>query len=210
MKCHSNQPKWVNSDFLSRIDEKNHYCNVYRCRPNQFNEARKRDAMKRVKQMNLYLKRTHIKESVKNANGNPKKLWRMIKSIWPDKNKTSAIDNILGSKDKFEMANHLNKHFTNAGAKIGATIEPVEMAQLAAEPNQTLPEMTEISISEVWTLLKNLSPAKAIGLDGISACLLKVCTDLVLEPLYYALSPSLKSKRFPNSRCTLQWISQQP
>ena len=42
IKCKTSQPKWVTSDFLSCIDEKQHWTNINRRRPSPYNAERKR------------------------------------------------------------------------------------------------------------------------------------------------------------------------
>ena len=57
LKCRENQPKWVTAKFLSMVDEKHHWCNIYKRRPTQFNAARKREATQRVNRMKRALKK---------------------------------------------------------------------------------------------------------------------------------------------------------
>ncbi len=169
IKCRSDQPKWVNSDFLSLIDEKNHRCNVYNRRPNQINAARRREAIEKVKQMKRYLKRTYIEDSLNNSKGDQKKLWRTIKNIWPLDSKRTTFSSINGHEDEQSMANELNLHFSTVGSKLAATFDNIPDQQLTIHLRENLPQLTEIGIDDVWKALCSLSPSKATGLDGIPA-----------------------------------------
>ena len=48
IKIYDNQPKWVKGDSLGAIDKKEHWRNVHKRRLSPYNEARKREATKRV------------------------------------------------------------------------------------------------------------------------------------------------------------------
>ncbi len=197
IKCCSDQPKWVNSDFLSLIDEKNHRCNVYNRRPNQLNAAKKREATRRVKQMKRYLRRTYIEDSIQNTKDDPKKLWRTIKSIWPSKNKSTTINSINGNDDAHSMANTLNTHFSTVGSNLADTINTRTDQLPTFTDDAALPQLTEINIDDVWKLICTLSPSKATGLDGIPARLIKLCGHLILSPLHYIFNLSIKTLTFP-------------
>ena len=64
LKIWSNQPKWITSDFLYLLDEKQHICNVHRRRPTQFTAARKREIMQRVARTKRLRGRTYIMDSL--------------------------------------------------------------------------------------------------------------------------------------------------
>ena len=51
IKCHVNQPKWITTELLSSIDEKQHWANMNRRRPSQYAAARKREAYIRVSKL---------------------------------------------------------------------------------------------------------------------------------------------------------------
>ena len=197
IKCCSDQPKWVNPDFLSLIDEKNHLCKVYKRRPSQYNAAWKREAVKRVKQMKRYLKHTHIEESLRDSEGDQKKLWRTINNIWPNKSKTTNINNINGSEDPMEMANSMNDYFSTIGSKLGNNFKPNIDWKMTDDQDPRLPQLNEIKIDDVWDLIHMLSHSKATGLDGIPARVVKLCGEHILSPLHYIFNLSVKTLTFP-------------
>ncbi len=147
--------------------------------------------------MKRYLRRTYIEESVKNTMGDPKKLWRTIKNIWAANSKSTNFSSINGQEDVQSMANSLNNHFSTVGSKLADTIITDTDQQPTYVNNSDHPQLTEISIDDVWKLLCSLSPSKATGLDGIPARIIKICSDLILAPLHYIFNLSVKTLTFP-------------
>ncbi len=60
------------------------------------------------------------------------------------------------------------------------------------------PQLQEISPQDIWTLLQELSPAKATGSDGISARMVKACGDSLIEPLHFLFNLSIRTQTFPD------------
>ncbi len=122
IKVKNEQARWVTGEFLSQIDEKNHRCNIYKRRPTVENALRRRDAIRRVAKMKRILKRTYIKESLEQYQGNAKKTWQVICELWPNKDKSTTINTINGERDSRKIANALNDHFTSIGPKLSEKI----------------------------------------------------------------------------------------
>ena len=198
LKCKANLPKWITGDFLSAVDEKEHRCNIYSRRPTVENAARKRRAIRLVKQMKRVLKKGHIEEALTECQGDPKQTWKVIKSLWPGKSKSTAIKCINDSNDPQVIANMLNTHFTNAGSNIGRHIEPIVRHARTYPSDTDRPQLNEIQMEDIWELLCTLSPAKASGTDGITARLIKACGETILEPLYHIFNMSVAQSKFPN------------
>ena len=78
LKVRSGQAKWVTSEFLSLIDEKNHLCNKFRKKTTVENAQKRKDAMKRVVKMKRNLKRNYIQENLTRHDGDAKKTWQTI------------------------------------------------------------------------------------------------------------------------------------
>ncbi len=118
IKSRENQPRWITSEFLSLVDYKHHTANVHRRRPSQYTAARKREAYLLVSKMKRKLKRGYVLEAIHDCHGDIKKTWRLIKTLWPTKNKSSKISTISDTSDPSEIANKLNDHFVKVGEKL--------------------------------------------------------------------------------------------
>ena len=199
IKCKSNQPKWITGDLLSLIDEKEHLCNIYNRRPTPYNQARKRAAVRRVKQVKQILKKGFIEEALRECHGDSKQTWKVIKTLWPGKKKSIKIKSINGLTDSLDMANALNSHFATAGTSISNKENPDVYYERQWPPDDGRPQMNVITMQSIWELLSKLSPAKACGTDGIPARLIKACGDTILEPLYHIFNLSATSLKFPSA-----------
>ena len=197
IRCRNNQPKWVTGDFLSAIDEKEHFCNVFSRRPTQFNEARMRRAIRIVKQMKRALKRGYIEEALLACKGDPKKTWRVIKSLWPGKTKSADIKKINDLTNTAEIADCLNDHFAVAGVKVNRSVTPDRPIERLEVNQEGRPQLAYVNEGDIWKQLTQLSVAKACGNDGIPARVIKACGDILVRPLYHVFNLCIELGKFP-------------
>ncbi len=201
IKSHTNQAQWVTGEFLSLVDTKHHFCNVYRRRPTVHNAIRRREAIARVKYMKKALKRDYVREALHNCEGDSKRTWRMIKSLWPTKSKQTTIHMLNNLTNETEIANELNSHFCNIGPTLSKSITPTGPCDSINNTGTSF-DLRPITMDEIVKVLAELSPSKACGLDGITARLVKACGDTILPPLHYLFNLSLSTLTFPD-----QWKS---
>ena len=126
-------------------------------------------------------------------------MWKVIKTVWPNNRKHTNIDKILMSKNPAEMANHLNDHFVQVGPTLSISIRPSTPYTRCTQSDEGLPQMSEISMHDIWKALKELSPSKATGSDNIPAHLIKACGDTIIVPLHYICNSSVHSMTFPST-----------
>ena len=96
-----------------------------------------------------------------------------------------------------KMANILNAHFASAGLKVNQSTSPTHVMSRSYPNQEGRPQIEELSPQDIWTLLCDLSPAKATGSDGISARLIKACGDSIIEPLHFIFNMSIRTQIFP-------------
>ena len=129
IKCKDNQAKWVTGEFLSLLDEREHIGTICSKHPTLQNLARKRDVNRRIKQMKRALKRNYVADAIESARGDTKKTWKIIKELWPTKQKRTKISKVGEETDPIAVANTLNRHFCDAGPnlakKFGDTADPI-------------------------------------------------------------------------------------
>ncbi len=198
IKCRSEQPKWITNEFLSLIDEKEHLCNIYQRCPTPFNDARRKLVQRRIKQMKRALKKAYIEDAIRDCRGDSKKTWRLIKSIWPTKSKSPVINKMHNDTSPESIADMLNSHFATAGLKVNQSTSPTSLMSRVYPDQEGRPQIETLSPQDIWTLLKELSPAKATGSDGISARLIKACSDAIIEPLHFLFNLSIRTEVFPD------------
>ena len=172
IKCHSEQAKWVTGEFLSLVDSKHHYCNIYRRRPTAYNATKRREAIARVKYMKKVLKRDYVRDALQDCDGDSKRTWRLIKTLWPTKSRSTSILKINDLTDPQSIANALNNHFCEIGPKLSRNIQSLDPLSDSNESGNIF-ELRPIEMDEIIRVLSELSPSKACGLDGLTARLLK-------------------------------------
>ena len=197
IKSKSNQPKWVTGDFLSAIDAREHICNIFTKHPMLENAARRWQAITLVKRMKNQLKRNYISEALSDCKGDSKQIWKIIKGLWPSKQKENRISGIEGHTDELEMANLLNKHFCNIGPELAAKIDSnVESIISFNDPLNSF-NLSEVTYDEVLKQCQQLSATKACGVDGVTARLIRACGDAIVEPLTFIINLSIRTCRVP-------------
>ncbi len=130
--------------------------------------------------MKKSLKKAYIEEAIKDCKGDLKKMWRLIKTRWPSKGKSTVIGKMLNDTDPSRIADTLNSHFATAGLKVNQTTNPVNIMQRTYPDQTDRPQLSEMSPQDIGKLLQKLSPAKATGSDGISARMVKACRESII------------------------------
>ncbi len=125
LKLRENAPAWLNTDYLSHVDEREFWAKKCRKSPSDFNFSMKIDAIKRTQTFRDSLKRSYFQESLLNAEGDMKKTWQAIKKFWQGKSKKTDITELQNCTTNTEMANCPNKLFVEIGPKLADNI-PVE------------------------------------------------------------------------------------
>ena len=131
--------------------------------------------------------------------GNPTKLWKTLNDVTGRKNTPSVTcivaDNVTYTDSK-SIAETLNLFFTSIGSTLAAKLMPT-----ASPSSQTVvqePEHQPITENFVLNQLKSLKTNKAIGLDNISARLIKDASVVICGQLTCLYNRSLQSAVFPN------------
>ena len=101
-------------------------------------------------------------------------MWSVIKLLTGQKGKANCINEINGSNDDKEMANHINKFFSDIGPKLAADIpESLLNVNYDRLPNVEPFELRLTTLSEIKELLGNIPDCKSTGNDGIPVKFLK-------------------------------------
>jgi len=126
-------------------------------------------------------------------------MWRAIKETLPSNR--CGINAIFSDgklqTDPTSIAETLNNHFSSIGKKLAKAFSSALSDQcFACSSNFSLQPVT---ISFVEEQLSQLKINKAIGLDNISARLLRDSASVLARSLQYIINLSLESGRFPSS-----------
>ena len=153
-----------------------------------------RELRRSAKRMIKTKKRDYIRNLANTIKFNPKQFWKFFKS---KSNKSTLPDTMTLADSTFksssDKADALNKFF--------ASVFLPRPQNPCFPPSNTVPvtptEFSDVSVEEVCRLLNNLSTSKATGPDGISARLLKECSDVLAPSLTALFNKSITLGKVP-------------
>lgn len=169
---------------------------------------------------NLKVYNKILKQAIKEAKSNyydkyftkyindPRKTWDAINNILGRSKKSKqspteiiACDQVY--KDKKDMADQLNVHFTNIGAQLASEI-PITSCQMhnfrhyMNEPTNNIFKMKTVSEEEIIKIIEDLKPKFTPDMDRISNKLLKNIKYEICSPLTAIINQSITKGIFPN------------
>lgn len=151
--------------------------------------------------------RNHHRELLRETERNPDKFWRILKNIFPTKNKSSCakLFDIDGSRisDKSEIAQHFCSFFTNiAGTLKSKSIMFTNFVwgapKYTAAKTRLKFKLNPVTVNEVFVLLKGLRRKKAAGPDNLPPGFLKDIAVQIAAPLTHVINTSIRTGIVPN------------
>ena len=105
----------------------------------------------------------------------------------------------MASLTEKKIANFLNEHFSDTGARMQADItSDASLNDFHYQCAPPLFELSDISMADVATAIDRLKSTQSCGLDGVTANLVKSAKTELLEPLTYLFNLSIKQRCFPD------------
>ena len=148
-------------------------------------------------------KSKHYCELIEQSKGDSSRIWKAVNEVSSRDNKSSTPQYIVtdGVKhsDPKSIATALNTYFASVGKSLAAKFTTVSQT-FTASPTpvpETMFELEEVQESYVLAQLQTLKTNKAIGLDKISARLLKSASCSISKSVTRLLNFSIKSNHFP-------------
>ena len=154
------------------------------------------ESIKLAKDMKLQLQQNHVKNALQQAGGDSKEMWKVLKELWPLKNKSSNIKSLNGECDDAKMANIMNDHLATIGSVLGEAHAEVNFKHFLPTAPPTF-NLTKIDAQSVYTLLTEVCPSKACGLDGLTVRLIRDADDTLVCPLTHIFNLSIPTGVFP-------------
>jgi hypothetical protein len=152
------------------------------------------------------LKTTYENQLLKNNKNNPKKLWQSIKDICHlNKSHSNCSELITSKSDPKSSLNYCNNFFANIGKHLAdKTLNDLSVTQDFLASNTKLKKfnnksffMTPTDENEVESLILDLKPDSAPGIDKCSPVLIKTIRKSIVIPLTHIFNISLSSGVFP-------------
>ncbi|KXJ26086.1 putative RNA-directed DNA polymerase from transposon BS [Exaiptasia diaphana] len=206
------QPAWINSSVLNAIKSRNSLLKKARKSNSPDDWSKYKHAKGLATNLIKKTKRIYFQETIENNKGNPKGIWKALKSLT---GKEKAKTNITELKttgglicDKTEIAEELNDYFVNIAehlSKDGDTsshfydaslLENYVASKLHGGETYEIPPMTA---DDVLKIINKISANKATGPDGISARIIKIIAPVFARPLCRLINQSIKTSTFPSN-----------
>ena len=150
-------------------------------------------------------KRMHFQQSIDDNKGNPKEIWKALKSLTKSQKSRKVTelrreDGTLET-DTSAMANMLNiaqehkKNQTSSVSFDSSKLEEFVSSTVNNFINQFIIPL--ITVQETQKFIDNLSPSKATGADEISVKVLKLVSPVLVQPMTRLINLSIMSGCFP-------------
>lgn len=153
-------------------------------------------------------KRKNLNDDCKKCNGDSKKIWKVINRATGKIQKTNTYPNYIETKnaegntvkvkDKSEIANAMNKQFTEMGDKLAADLQPTSacFSDYLKSPSKTSMFLAEATDSEVEKHFSEINVNKGVGIDENPPKILKWGSEIYVPIItklfkYYLLLLSL-------------------
>ena len=150
------------------------------------------------------LKSQYYCKLIEDAKNDSSSMWKAIKQTLPsnhmDNNATFSNGKLHTSF--VDIAKHLNQHFSNIGSYLAKVFHNTSSALSKNVTSAYNFKLNPVSETFVPKELGKMKANKAIGLDKISALLLRGTAWVIAPSLTYIINSSLKFGKFPSHwRC---------
>jgi Reverse transcriptase (RNA-dependent DNA polymerase) len=187
-------PRWYTAELKNLIFQKKAAHKHYKttCRVEDYNEFSRLRSSCKILEKNCYQNFIHSTEY--SVRSNIKAFWNFVNS----KRCGSGLPGVMHFDDRTgksgpEIANMFSDYFSSVYSSEQANISTSDdLFNVSTISN------CNISISDIYTKLKQLDIRKGPGPDGIPASLLKECSFVLARPLFFIFQKSLTLGIFPD------------
>ncbi len=177
-------PTWMTNEYLLCADARDTAKKVSNSSKNPVDYFRYKQIRHEANTLCCNLEGDYISSSIEENKDNVKKLWRILRKLIPSYKGTRDEECVInGLTDTLCIAESFNKMFCSIGYSLADKIPDVD--------ERLLPDLLDcdsefiferVDTSAVAEILKNISSAKATGIDGINAKFLKLAYNLLSGP----------------------------
>ena len=167
----------------------------------------------KVTKMKRVAQKEKLQKQCEEAKGDSGKLWKVARTAMNQKRKHNTTPDFLkvgtaeGEKtkidDQCDIANEMNKQFTQMGAKLadklGTTSAKFTDYLEFPNPNRDILILLRITESEVEKLIQELDLNKSVGIDEIPPKLIKWASSLLVPILTFLFNKCIMSGIYPDS-----------
>ena len=193
---------WVTNEILELIKDKDRMMNRARRSGSAEDLARARRVRNRVGRIIEEARADFLKEQQEQLEGDPKRFWRLVKTIVPGKTKAKARINLNDDEgrgaeiNENEVAGYVNEFFTSIGPNLAKSHNSC-WEFLGEEVDENCPRF-EADFELVFRLCKEINTTKSSGFNDISSMIFKDAFVVLVPQLVYLFNLSFATGRFPN------------
>ena len=205
-----NQPVWMTKEILHSMKTRDKL--LKKARNSNLPKDWSRFTHAKVQTINLLrkTKRRFFREKIDENKGNPKGVWKALKSLSGTSKPRVRINEITTENevvsDESVIANELNEYFVNILEQIGnnndagVDFENTKLKNFVHSRLNvdTVYNISLLTIKQTIAIIDKISSNKASGYDGLSVRVLKKIAPVFANPLCKLLNLSISTNSFPN------------
>ena len=150
-------------------------------------------------------KQNYFGEQLFKAQKDSKKLWKVINSIIHGKAKSDPVESLIVNDCLISDSQQISEIFSDyykysAVNKIGEVKDNNDFEQFLAAKDMRKDtfSLQDVTLEEVWKVIKEISPKSSSGIDKIPARLVCKTANSLLLPLKLIINKIFKSGKFPD------------
>ena len=133
----------------------------------------------------------------------PKKFWKIIKSVFPNKSSISCLSNNDGKAENLNLANKFAESYTYEAKKLKAASIPFYtpwrfVKRITSRTNKIF-KFKCVSKNFIENQIKTLNSNKATGLDQLPPQLLKDVSENISGPICHIINLSIRTSKVPDA-----------
>ena len=195
----NNLPEWVTRELLAEIKYRESLANKADKTKNPVDIIAAKRKRNYVTGLKRNLKRTYFTRAINEAKNDPKKLWRILQSLVGSGKSKTCITSLNGKTESTDMANELNRFFSDIGPNLAAKIpESMLVPDYTFDNSRPVFVFTPCDAEEVEKLLMKIPSNKSTGLHGVPIKFLKMVPDIICPLLVHIINLSLTTCTVPS------------
>ena len=182
-KFSKNKSVWLTHDLITLMNHRDECLKQYARTKTEEDKIKMRKARNSTNIAVKAARADYIKEQLETHRNDPKKFWKNISEIIPNRKSTSQNYTNIHDDNKNIipqdlLASHINCFFSDIGIKLDRTIPNVQMDQQIDERYNNIPQIERFECIREDDLLKEINKIpiyKSSGLKNLPSYILKLC-----------------------------------
>ena len=189
---------WVTTEFLetgNERDEKQKIASITLVANDKREYKRVRNWVTALKRE---LKRLFFRNSIDEAEGDQRKLWKALKHFLQNSSPSNRILTINGETDAEKMASAINNYFAEIGVNLSEKIGNSQIVlDYTPKPNVPFLVLYPTTVENVEKYLMKIPDSKATGDDGIPIRFIKLTKSVTAKLICHIINRTIATSIIP-------------